>query len=151
MKNDVTAHWDIKYFVPFMYLFVVESNKQISQNKWNVLDHYLHTTLTHVFFLDEHEKWTIINEVKQLSHSLTDIQKMAVIKDVAARIYISRDLYEMIVDDLNAIARSDKFVSVEEHSSMFFIRLHIKKDYITSQQKAVNISANVPVVEYIYR
>lgn len=148
MKTEATAHWSLNHFVPFIYLFVIESNKNISQNKWNVLDHYLHTTLQHVFFLNEDEKWSIIHEVKTLSHSLNDLQKMAIIKELSGRIYISRDLYEMIVDDMNAIAKSDQYISVEEHSAMFFIRLNIKKDYTTS---AGRLAKAVPQIAYASR
>lgn len=129
MKSSIAAHWDVKYLISFLYIFLAESDFVISKEEAEALNKSLHEALINVLFQTEEEKNTIIAEVNNFSHSLSEEDKMDLIKELASKIDISFELYELIVQQLNTIAKSDAHVSVEEHSLMYYIRLNLNKDY----------------------
>lgn len=129
MTPNLSDHWDVKYLVSFLYIFLAESDFVISSEEAEALNKSLNDALVNVFFVTEEEKKSIIAEVNQYSHSISDEEKMELIKELSLRVDISFELYELIVQQLNAIAQSDNYVSVEEHSLMYYIRLKLNNDY----------------------
>ena len=129
MNNKLSDHWDIKYLISFLYIFLAESDFVVSREEAEALNKSLNEALVNVFFQTEEEKNAIIAEVNQFSHSISEEEKMELIKELSVRVDISFELYELIVQQLNAIAQSDHNVSVEEHSLMYYIRLKLNKDY----------------------
>ena len=129
MKDKILEHWDINYLVSFLYIFLAESDFVINREEAATLNTSLHDTLVSLFFQSEEQKDAIINEVTSYTHTLDEAQKMNLIEELAKKIDIPFDVYEFIVQELNKIAKSDKYVSVEEHSLLFYIRLKLNKDY----------------------
>lgn len=129
MKDQVLEHWDINYLVAFLYIFLAESDFVIGKDEAGILNESLHDTLVNVFFKTEEQKDAILKEVNTYTHALSEEQKMNLVEELTRKIDISFDVYELIVQELNKIAKSDKYVSVEEHSLMYFIRLKLNKDY----------------------
>ncbi|ABG60842.1 hypothetical protein CHU_3609 [Cytophaga hutchinsonii ATCC 33406] len=129
MKDQILEHWDINYLVSFLYIFLAESDFVISKEEAGILNESLHDTLVNVFFKTEEQKDAILKEVNAYTHALSEDQKMDLIEELTRKIDISFDVYELIVQELNKIAKSDKYISVEEHSLMYFIRLKLNKDY----------------------
>lgn len=129
MKDKILEHWDIKYLVSFLYIFLAESDFVINRDEAATLNSSLHDTLVRLFFQSEEQKESIIKEVNAYTHTLNDAEKMDLIEELAKKIDIPFDVYEFIVQELNKIAKSDKYISVEEHSLLFYIRLKLNKDY----------------------
>ena len=129
MKNKVLDHWDINYLVSFLYIFLAESDFVVNKEEAITLNESLHNTLVRLFFQTEEQKHAIIKEVNTYTHTLDEAQKMELIEELAEKIDIPFDVYELIVQELNKIAKSDKYVSVEEHSLLYYIRLKLNKDY----------------------
>ena len=129
MKDKILEHWDINYLVSFLYIFLAESDFVINREEAATLNTSLHDTLVSLFFQSEEQKDAIIKEVTSYTHTLDEAQKMNLIEELAKKIDIPFDVYEFIVQELNKIAKSDKYVSVEEHSLLFYIRLKLNKDY----------------------
>jgi|GEM_PF-2425991 len=129
MKDEILDHWDISYLVSFLYIFLAESDFLINKQEAATLNNSLHNTLVNVFFKSDEQKDAIIKEVNAYTHTLTEEQKMSLIEELAKKIHISFDVYELIVEELNKIAKSDKYITVEEHSLLFYIRLKLNKDY----------------------
>lgn len=129
MKDKILEHWDIKYLVSFLYIFLAESDFVINRDEAATLNSSLHDTLVRLFFQSEKQKEAIIKEVNAYTHTLNDAEKMDLIEELAKKIDIPFDVYEFIVQELNKIAKSDKYISVEEHSLLFYIRLKLNKDY----------------------
>lgn len=129
MKDKILEHWDINYLVSFLYIFLAESDFVINKDEAATLNTSLYNTLVRLFFQTEEQKEAIIKEVNTYTHALDDAQKMDLIEELAKKIDIPFDVYELIVQELNKIAKSDKYVSVEEHSLLFYIRLKLNKDY----------------------
>lgn len=129
MKDKILDHWDLSYLVSFLYIFLAESDFVISRNEAVALNSSLHNTLVNVFFHTEEQKDAIIKEVNEYTHALTEEQKMSLIEELAHNVTMSFDIYELIVEELNKIAKSDKYITVEEHSLLYYIRLKLNKDY----------------------
>jgi hypothetical protein len=129
MKDTILEHWDINYLVSFLYLFLAESDFVVNKEEAKALNESLHNTLVRVFFKTEEQKDAIVQEVNAYTHTLNEMQKMELVETLAKKIDIPFDVYELIVQELNKIAKSDKYVSVEEHSLLFYIRLKLNKDY----------------------
>jgi hypothetical protein len=129
MKDEILDHWDISYLVSFLYIFLAESDFLINKEEAATLNNSLHDTLVNVFFKSDEQKDAIIKEVNAYTHKLTEEQKMSLIEELAKKIDMSFDVYELIVEELNKIAKSDKYITVEEHSLLFYIRLKLNKDY----------------------
>lgn len=129
MKDEILEHWDINYLVSFLYIFLAESDFVINKEEAATLNASLHNTLVRLFFQTEEQKDAIIKEVNAYTHTLDEAQKMDLIEELSKKIDIPFDVYELIVQELNKIAKSDKYVSVEEHSLLYYIRLKLNKDY----------------------
>lgn len=129
MKDQILDHWDLSYLVSFLYIFLAESDFVISKEESHTLNQSLHNTLVNVFFLTEKQKDDVLAEVNSYTHKLSEEEKMELIEELTNRIDIPFETYELVVQELNKIAKSDKYVSVEEHSLMYYIRLKLNKDY----------------------
>ena len=121
MKDRILDHWDLNYLVSFLYIFLAESDFVISKEEAHTLNQSLHDTLVNVFFLTEKQKDAILAEVNTYTQSLTEEEKMGLIEELTYKIDIPFAIYELIVQELNKIAKSDKYISVEEHSLMYYI------------------------------
>jgi hypothetical protein len=55
---------------------------------------------------------------------------MDLIEFLSNKVELTWDMYQFIINDLNDIAKADQYISVEEHSLMYYVRLKFNKDYL---------------------
>jgi hypothetical protein len=121
-------HWNEKHLISFLYISLAVSDFIVSPNERATLNSNLDELLKGRFQLSDSEKNAIISEVQAFPIA-DDAMRMAIIKELSERIELDWDTYKFVASELDEIAHSDKYVSIEEHSLMFYIRLKFKKDY----------------------
>lgn len=121
-------HWNEKHLISFLYISLAVSDFIVSPDERITLNSNLDELLKGKFQLSDSEKNAIISEVQSLPVA-DDTARMAIIKELSERIELDWDTYKFVAKELDEIAHSDKYVSIEEHSLMFYIRLKFKKDY----------------------
>lgn len=129
-KIKIASHWDEKYLITFLYTFLAQSDFVVNAEEALVLKTKINNLLFHLFFLTDDEKIKITEEVNNVTSRLDEIEKMDLIEFLSNKVEITWDMYEFIINDLNDIAKADHYISVEEHSLMYFIRLKFNKDYL---------------------
>ena len=123
-----TIHWNEKHLITFLYISLAVSDFIVSKEEKITLNSNLDELLKDRFHLSESEKNTIISDVQAFPIS-NDAERMAIIKELSERIELDWETYKFVSKELDEIAHSDKYVSIEEHSLMYYIRLKFKKDY----------------------
>lgn len=121
-------HWNEKHLISFLYISLAVSDFIVSPDERITLNSNLDELLKGRFQLSDSEKNAIISEVQAFPIA-DDATRMAIIKELSERIELDWDTYKFVANELDEIAHSDKYVSIEEHSLMFYIRLKFKKDY----------------------
>lgn len=121
-------HWNEKHLISFLYISLAVSDFIVSPDERITLNSNLDELLKGKFQLSDSEKNAIISEVQSLPVA-DDTARMAIIKELSERIELDWETYKFVAKELDEIAHSDKYVSIEEHSLMFYIRLKFKKDY----------------------
>lgn len=121
-------HWNEKHLISFLYISLAVSDFIVSPNERTTLNSNLDELLKGRFQLSDSEKNAIISEVQAFPIA-DDATRMAIIKELSERIELDWDTYKFVANELDEIAHSDKYVSIEDHSLMFYIRLKFKKDY----------------------
>lgn len=121
-------HWNEKHLITFLYISLAVSDFIVSPDEQLMLNSNLDELLKGKFQLSDSEKNAIISEVQAFPIA-DDAARMAIIKELSERIELDWETYKFVAKELDEIAHSDKYVSIEEHSLMFYIRLKFKKDY----------------------
>ena len=121
-------HWNEKHLITFLYISLVVSDFIVSPDERTTLNNNLDELLKGRFQLSDSEKNAVISEVQAFPIA-DDAARMAIIKELSERIELDWETYKFVANELDEIAHSDKYVSIEEHSLMFYIRLKFKKDY----------------------
>ena len=121
-------HWNEKHLICFLYFSIAISDFIVSPEERITLNSNLDELLKGRFHLSDLEKNAIISEVQAFPIA-DDASRMAIIKELSERIELDWETYKFVAKELDEIAHSDKYVSIEEHSFMFYIRLKFKKDY----------------------
>lgn len=121
-------HWNEKHLISFLYISLAVSDFIVSPDERITLNSNLDELLKGKFQLSDSEKNAIISEVQAFPVA-DDTARMAIIKELSERIELDWETYKFVAKELDEIAHSDKYVSIEEHSLMFYIRLKFKKDY----------------------
>ena len=121
-------HWNEKHLISFLYISLAVSDFLVSPDERTTLNSNLDELLKGRFHLSDSEKNNIISEVQAFPIT-DDAARMTVIKELSERIELDWETYKFVAKELDEIAHSDKYVSIEEHSLMFYIRLKFKKDY----------------------
>jgi hypothetical protein len=125
---QVPIHWNEKHLITFLYISLVVSDFIVSPDERTTLNNNLDELLKGRFQLSDSEKNAVISEVQAFPIA-DDAARMAIIKELSERIELDWETYKFVANELDEIAHSDKYVSIEEHSLMFYIRLKFKKDY----------------------
>jgi hypothetical protein len=129
-KIKIATHWDEKYLITFLYIFLAQSDFVVNAQEALVLKTKINNLLIHLFFLSEEEKMKIIEEVNNVSSQFSETEKMDLIEFLSNKVELTWDMYQFIINDLNDIAKADQYISVEEHSLMYYVRLKFNKDYL---------------------
>ena len=125
----IPSHWDHKHLISFLYVFLADSDFVVTEEEAITVNNNLLELLKDKYSLPLEEVSAIIKEVKSFEMAQDDAGKMEVIKQLSEKIDLDLSTYEYLIKELDEIAQTDKYVSVEEHSLMFYVRLKFKKDY----------------------
>ena len=125
----IPPHWDHKHLISFLYVFIADSDFVVTEDEAIAVNNNLLELLQDKYRLPLEEVSAIIKEVKSFEMAQDDAGKMEVIRLLSEKIDLDLSTYEYLIKELDEIAQSDKYVSVEEHSLMFYVRLKFKKDY----------------------
>ena len=125
----IPPHWDHKHLISFLYIFIADSDFVVTEDEAIAVNNNLLELLKDKYALPLQEVSAIIKEVKSFEMAQDDAGKMEVIKLLSEKIDLDLSTYEYLIKELDEIAQSDKYISVEEHSLMFYVRLKFKKDY----------------------
>jgi uncharacterized tellurite resistance protein B-like protein len=129
-KIKIASHWDEKYLITFLYTFLAQSDFVVNAEEALVLKTKINNLLSHLFFMSEADKSQTIEEVNNVTNQLSESEKMDLIEFMSNKVELTWDMYEFIINDLNDIAKADQYISVEEHSLMYYVRLKFNKDYL---------------------
>ena len=121
--------WDDKHLLTFLYIFIADSDFVVTAEEAVSVKKNLEELLVGQFGLSEAEKDRIVAEVKEAEAGMSETDKMETIQELSEKIDLTWDMYQHVVKEMDEIAHSDKYVSVEEHSVMYYVRLKFKKDY----------------------
>jgi len=125
---EIPSHWDEKYVITFLYISISVSDSIVTSKETSVLNNNLDKLLREYFHLSELEKEKIISEV--LSFKIVkEEERREAIKLMSEKVNLDMQTYLYMVDRLNEIIHSDKYVAIEEHSLMYYIRLMFNKNY----------------------
>ena len=125
----IPPHWDHKHLISFLYVYIADSDFVVTEEEAIAVNNNLLELLKDKYALPLEEVSAIIKEVKSFEMSQDDAGKMEIIKLLSEKIDLDLTTYEYLIKELDEIAQSDKYISVEEHSLMFYVRLKFKKDY----------------------
>jgi hypothetical protein len=125
---EIPLHWDEKYVITFLYNSVSVSDFIVTSKETTVLNNNLDKLLREYFNLSEQEKEKIISEILAFPIQ-NDAERREAIKLMSERVNLDLQTYLYMVDRLNEIVHSDKYVAIEEHSLMYYIRLKFNKNY----------------------
>lgn len=125
---EIPLHWDEKYVITFLYISVSVSDFIVTSKETTVLNNNLDKLLREYFNLSEQEKEQIISEILAFPIQ-NDAERREAIKLMSERVNLDLQTYLYMVDRLNEIVHSDKYVAIEEHSLMYYIRLKFNKNY----------------------
>ena len=131
MKNtlSVPAHWDEKHIICSLYYLVADSDFIVKKEEIDTIDKKLDILLHQTFYVSTEQKYKIVNEAMNFAFGLSDVEKLEVVRNLSAKVKLTNDLFVHMINDMEDIAQSDGYVSIEEHSLMYYIRLKFKKDY----------------------
>lgn len=122
------SHWDEKHLIAFLYISIAVSDFVVTPEEKQTLHTNLEELLKGKYHLSDSDKNTLLAEVQSFPIA-NDTERMGLIKELSERIELSWETYKYMASELDEIAHSDKYVSIEEHSLMYFIRLKFRKDY----------------------
>ncbi len=126
---SVQPQWDDKHLFVFLYLFIAESDFILTNEEAEAVRRNLDELLVGRLGLSLQEKDRIISEVKEAETQMSESEKMDTISLLSDKIDMDWEMYQYIVKEMDEIAHSDHYVSIEEHAVMYFVRLKFKKDY----------------------
>ena len=135
MKNtlSVPAHWDEKHIICSLYYLVADSDFIVKKEEIDTIDKKLDILLHQTFYVSTEQKYKIVNEAMNFAFGLSDVEKLEVVRNLSAKVKLTNDLFVHMINDMEDIAQSDGYVSIEEHSLMYYIRLKFKKDYVRAE------------------
>lgn len=126
---QLPIHWDQKHLIAFLYIFLADSDFKVPTEEAISLSDNLKELLVGKYLMSQEDTDLLIAEVKNTEKGLDDHQRMETIRILSETVPLDWDIYQYVIKELDEIAHSDKYVSVEEHSLMYYIRLKFKKDY----------------------
>lgn len=132
-KFEIPAHWDEKQIICCLYYLVADSDNDLRKEEIDVIDLKLDQLLVDTFLVPHDQKYKIANEAMNLAVGLSDQRKTELVRELSSKVNISGDLFVQLISSLEDIAQSDDYVSIEEHSLMYYIRLKFKKDYVRAE------------------
>ncbi|MBC7390183.1 MAG: hypothetical protein H7329_13280 [Opitutaceae bacterium] len=132
-KLSVPAHWDEKHIISSLYYLVADSDFVVKKEEIDTIDKKLDILLHQTYYVSTEQKYKIANEAMNFAVGLNDVEKLEVVRNLSSNVKFSHELFVQMINDMEDIAQSDDYVSIEEHSLMYYIRLKFKKDYVRAE------------------
>jgi hypothetical protein len=126
---SLPTHWDDKHLLSFLYIYIAQSDFILTGEEAEMVKRNLEELLLGRFGLSTLEKDTVVSEVKEAEALMSESEKMDTIQVLSEKIDLDWDTYQYVIQEMDEIAHSDKYVSVEEHSVMYFVRLKFNRNY----------------------
>ena len=124
---------DEKHAMAILYYLIADADFNISEIESDLIDKKIAK-----LFADEamttFEKEELVGKIIDYSIGLSDTLKKETVKYLSERVKFTHEQYIQLIQDLDDIARCDNYISIEEHSLMYYIRLKFKKNYARSGQ-----------------
>ena len=138
---------DEKHAMAILYYLIADADFNISEIESNLIDQKIEKLFANTD-MDSFEKSELVSKIIDYSIGLNDELKKETVKYLSERVKFTHEQYISLIQDLDDIARCDNYISIEEHSLMFFIRLKFKKNYARAEQydilnKFVDINENM--------
>lgn len=121
--------WSEKYAICILYHLVAYADATIKKEEMEMVKRKM-DRLFEGDQLTPEEKEKIASDVTQYVIGLSDANKKEAIKYFSEKIHLSHEMFIQTMKDLEDIAQSDDYVSIEEHSLMYYIRLKFKRNYV---------------------
>ena len=132
-KLSIPAHWDEKHIISSLYYLVADSDSILKKEETETIEKKLDLLLHQHFYVTSEQRYKIATEAMNFSVGLNDAEKLESVRNLSAMIKLPAELFVQMISDMEDIAQSDDYVSIEEHSLMYYIRLKFKKDYVRAE------------------
>lgn len=127
-KPDI-SNWTEAHLIVFLYQAVALSDYVLKTEEVEIIRYKTNKILYTLYGYGHDAAEKIASEAQKIADNLKPIEHNVIIEELAKKFPLSKFRYDSLIEDLNQIAKSDKYISIEEHSLMYFIRLHFLKDY----------------------
>lgn len=125
-SSNSPLHWQLPHVICCLYYLVASSDFIIKEEEQAVLDHHLEGFLLQLTPDLYAKKEELSSEVAAYVRAASDLQKMEAVRYFATKFPLTHEMYYGLVKSLEEIAQADKYISIEEHSMMYYIRLKFK-------------------------
>jgi len=125
-SSNSPLHWQLPHVICCLYYLVASSDFIIKEEEELVIDRHLDNFLIlHCpeLYVQKHK---LADEVAKYVDSANDLQKMEAVRYFSTKFLLNHDIYFGLIKSLEEIAQADRYISIEEHSMMYYIRLKFK-------------------------
>lgn len=129
MNKQNLSNWTEAHLVVFLYRAIALSDYILKPEEIEIIRIKTNKILYNNYGYGHEEVQKICAEIEKIANDVEPIKHNDIIEELAKKYPISKDRYDILIEDLNQIAKSDKYISIEEHSLMYYIRLQFLKDY----------------------
>lgn len=129
MNKQTLSNWTEAHLVVFLYRAIALSDYILKPEEVEIIRIKTNKILYNTYGCGHEEVQKICALVDKTANEIEPIKHNEIIEELAKKYPLSKTRYDILIEDLNQIARSDKYVSIEEHSLMYYIRLQFLKDY----------------------
>ena len=125
-SSNSPLHWQLPHVICCLYYLVASSDFIVKEEELRVMDHHIDD------FLLQHspelysQKNELVKEVSAYVSGASELQRMEAVRYFSAKFLLSHDTYFGLIRSLEEIAQADRYISIEEHSMMYYIRLKFK-------------------------
>ena len=122
-----------KHAIAILYYLIADADFNISERESALIDKKIEDLFSDAD-MDAYEKRDLVGKIIDYSIGLNDNLKKETVKYLSIRVKFTHEQYINLIQDLDDIARCDNYISIEEHSLMFYIRLKFRKNYARADQ-----------------
>lgn len=134
-SSNSPLHWQLPHVICCLYYLVASADFIVKEEEQKVIDHQLDDFLLQYFPEQYSEKQALAMEVVTYVNEANDLQKMEAVRYFATKFVLNYSMYFELIKSLEEIAQADRYISIEEHSMMYYIRLKFK---VNNPQLAYN-------------
>lgn len=125
-SSNSPLHWQLPHVICCLYYLVASSDFIIKEEEQAAIDRHLDAFLLQDAPDLYSKKNELVAEVAAYVNAANDLQKMEAVRYFATKFSLTHTMYYALVKSLEEIAQADKYIAIEEHSMMYYIRLKFK-------------------------